>query len=727
MAATSPLLEGLNPQQREAVLATDGPVLVLAGAGSGKTRVITQRIAHLVLEKNIPSEAILAVTFTNKAAGEMKERTEALLAGRTIRAWLSTFHSLCVRILRAHAEAAGLAREFVIYDDDDQLQAVRQALRALDLPEKLHPPRRILARLSASKNAGRDPEAGEPGSPAEAILARVAERYRLTLEAAHAVDFDDLLLKAGALLDAREDIRDGYRRRFRYVLVDEYQDTNRAQYELVRHLVGPEGNVTVVGDEDQSIYSWRGADIRNILDFERDFPGARVLRLEENYRSSQAILDAASALVAHNRQRKGKTLRAVRAGGEAVRLNRAVDEYQEAAWVVERLTELPAPRRVAVLFRTNAQSRLIEEALMRRGLRYHVVGGVGFYERREVKDLLAYLRLLLNPDDPLAFRRVVNVPARGVGQRTVEEIERIARERGLSPWQAVAVVEGEALLPARATQPLRRFRELIESLRKEVRPLSVKGTLTRVLEATGYSAALAAEESHESQDRLENLAELISAASDYDAREEEPSLVGFLDRISLISEADQVREDAPVVLMTLHTAKGLEFDAIFLIGLEEGLVPHARSLNDEAALEEERRLCYVGMTRARARLFLSWAQTRQVFGQRRMTQPSRFLTEIPRARLEVTGEEQQWEEPVRFRHDWTPRPASARPRPAPAPAAVLLVPEAMRPGARVRHPLFGLGTVVRSEGAGDDLKLTVTFAGIGAKRLVARYAGLEPA
>jgi DNA helicase-2/ATP-dependent DNA helicase PcrA len=369
---------------------------------------------------------------------------------------------------------------------------------------------------------------------------------------------------------------------------------------------------------------------------------------------------------------------------------------------------------------------LIEEALMRRGLRYHVVGGVGFYERREVKDLLAYLRLLLNPDDPLAFRRVVNVPPRGVGARTLEELARLARERGLSPWQAAAAVEAEDLLPARATQPLRRFRELIASLREEVRPLSVKGTLTRVLEATGYSAALAEESTHESQDRLENLAELISAASDYDAREEDPSLVGFLDRISLVSEADQVRDDAPVVLMTLHTAKGLEFDAIFLIGLEEGLVPHARSLNDPTALEEERRLCYVGMTRARARLFLSWAQTRQVFGQRRMTRPSRFLSEIPRAQLEVTGEEQEWEEPARFRREWTPRPASGRTRPAPAPAA-MLVPEAMRPGARVRHPLFGVGTVVRSEGTGEDLKLTVTFAGVGAKRLVARYAGLEPA
>ena len=720
----SPLLAGLNPQQREAVLATEGPVLILAGAGSGKTRVITHRIAHLVLDKAVASERIMAVTFTNKAAGEMKARTEALLPGQSVKSWISTFHSLCVRILRREAEAAGLPKDFVIYDDDDQLQAVREALRALDLPEKVHPPRRILARISATKNAGRDHEARgdeDSESVAAATLARVAERYRQTLEAAHALDFDDLLLRAVALLETNEEVRESYRRRFQYILVDEYQDTNRAQYELVRHLAGPEGNITVVGDEDQSIYSWRGADIRNILDFEADFPGARVLRLEENYRSRPAILDAASGLVAHNEKRKGKTLRPVKAAGDPVRMHQAGDEYQEAAWVVSRISRLRDAGRAAVLYRMNSQSRLFEEALMRAGIPYEVWGGVGFYERREVKDLLSYLRLVANPRDPIALRRVVNVPPRGIGDRTVQELERVARERGVSTWDALSVVEGEALLPARATQPLRRFREMLAALRAEAPGLGLKGLLTRILEVTGYAAALAQEESHESQDRLENLAELLSAAADYETREDSPSLVGFLDRVSLLSDVDKARDDAPVVLMTLHSAKGLEFDAIFLVGLEEGLVPHARSLARGDAIEEERRLCYVGMTRARERLHLTWAQSRSVFGQRRLSEPSRFLVEIPRDQVEATADARLPEIAASAPRRRYGSERSFTPTPPPTPEAL----KQLRPGVRVRHPLFGVGTVLRSEVSGEETKVTVSFPGVGAKRLVARYAGLE--
>jgi DNA helicase-2/ATP-dependent DNA helicase PcrA len=722
------LLAGLNAQQREAVLQAEGPTLILAGAGSGKTRVITHRIGHLVLEKNVPSEAILAVTFTNKAAGEMKERTERLLEGQPFKGWISTFHSLCVRILRREAAAAGLSPAFVIFDEDDQLQAVRQALSALDLPEKVHPPRRILARISSVKNSGRDPEDPAGDSVGAQTFARVAERYREILAQAQALDFDDLLLRTVLLLGGSEDVRERYRRRFRYVLVDEYQDTNRAQYELIRHLVPPEGNVTVVGDEDQSIYSWRGADINNILDFEKDFPGARVLRLEENYRSTQSILDLAGALVAHNVKRKGKTLRAVKPAGEPVRLHQAADEFQEAAWVVARIAGLKG-RRAAVLFRMNAQSRLVEEALMRQGLPYLVVGGVGFYERKEIKDVVAYLRLVRNPHDPMALRRVVNVPARGIGERTMDEVAAAAEMRRISLWDAIGAVEGEALLPARATQPLRRFREMVEALRGEAAGLGVKDLISRVLVATGYAQALAQEDTHESQDRLENLAELLSAAAEYEARSEEPNLTGFLDQVSLLADTDMVRDDAPVVLMTLHSAKGLEYDAVFLVGLEEGLMPHARSLESEDAVEEERRLVYVGMTRARERLHLSWAQSRQVFGQRRTSQPSRFLEEIPRDRLEVTGGEPRpqyaWNRPGGRTPDWSerrPPRGRAAERPAPPPAADL---KGIRPGAKVRHPMFGVGTVVRSEGAGDDLKLTVSFLGIGAKRLVARYAALE--
>jgi DNA helicase-2/ATP-dependent DNA helicase PcrA len=723
-SADSPLLRGLNAQQREAVLASEGPVLILAGAGSGKTRVITHRIAHLILERGVPADAILAVTFTNKAAAEMKARAEALVQGGALRGWISTFHSLCVRLLRRDAEAAGLPRDFVIYDEDDQLAAVRAALKELDLSEKVHAPRRVLSRLSARKNAARSRGPDEEDSLAESLLGRIGERYQRQLAAAQALDFDDLLLRAVDLLATREDVRESYRRRFRYLLVDEYQDTNRAQYELVRHLAGAEGNVTVVGDEDQSIYSWRGADIQNILDFEHDFPGARVLRLEENYRSTQAILDVASALVAHNQRRKGKTLRAVAEGGEPVRLHQAADEYQEAAWVVGRLRARPGGGRAAVLYRMNSQSRLFEEALMRHGIPYAVVGGVGFYERREVKDLLAYLRLVLNPADPVAFRRILNVPARGIGAKSLDEIERLAAARGLTLWDALGVVEGEALLPARATQPLARFRSLIEALRAETAHLTLSALLSRILELTGYSAALAQEDSQESQDRLENLAELLSAAADYEGREEEPTPAGFLDRVSLLSDTDLVRGDAPVVLMTLHSAKGLEFQDVFLVGVEEGLMPHSRSQASPEALEEERRLCYVGMTRAMSRLHLTWAQSRQVFGQRRLAEPSRFLTELPRDRVELSAPSVGAAVPVipygsrERQRDWRARPDPVAP---PAPSDL----EEMRPGVRVRHPLFGVGTVLRREGAGDELKLTVTFAGVGAKRLVARYAGLE--
>ncbi|HUL75725.1 MAG TPA: UvrD-helicase domain-containing protein [Vicinamibacteria bacterium] len=731
MSSTSTILAGLNAQQREAVAAVEGPVLVLAGAGSGKTRVITHRIAHLVLDRGVDSGSVLAVTFTNKAAEEMKARAAALVPGGPLRAWVSTFHSFCVRLLRREAAGAGLDPGFLIYDEDDQLAAVREAMRALDLSEKLHPPRRTLARISARKNSGRTEE-GDDGYGGD-LTREVMARYHEVLRAAGAVDFDDLLLRAGELLARNESVREAWRRRFPYVLVDEYQDTNRPQYELVRHLVGPDGNLTVVGDEDQSIYSWRGADISNILDFEHDFPGARVFRLEQNYRSSQRILDVAGALVSRNVRRKGKTLRAVKGTGDLVRLHEALDEFEEAAWVTERIATLRAKGRVAVLFRMNAQSRLFEEGLLRLRLPYLVVGGVGFYERKEVKDVLAYLRLVQNPRDVVAFRRVVNVPPRGLGAKAIEEIDRAAAASRQSPWDAAGILVGEASLPARVLVPLRHFLEMIAALREEAgvvastsggaRPLGLRALMERVLELSGYGATLAREDSQESQDRLENLAELLSAAADYETREEAPTLAGFLDRAALLSETDRLRDDVPVLLMTLHAAKGLEFESVFVVGLEEGLLPHSRSQSDEDALEEERRLCYVGMTRAMERLHLSWARSRQVFGQRRTTEPSRFLGEIPEDGLERTGV---------FRHP-PPRPRGATVHagpsalPSPVPEKDGLPADSIRPGVRVRHPLFGVGTVLRREGDGDDLKVTVSFPGVGAKKLVARYAGLEVA
>ena len=720
MSEPTPLLSGLNARQSEAVLAVEGPVLILAGAGSGKTRVITHRIAHLVLGRGVLTESILAVTFTNKAAEEMRTRAEALLGGQPLRSWMSTFHSFCVRLLRREAEAAGLNPRFQIYDETDQLAAVRAAMRALDLSEKLHPPRRLLARISARKNSGRGEE-DDDGSVA-GITAEVQARYRQILEAAGALDFDDLLLRAVALLERNVAVREAWGRRFPYLLVDEYQDTNRSQYELVRLLARVHGNLTVVGDEDQSIYSWRGADISNILDFEHDFPGARVFRLEENYRSSQAILDVASALVEKNVRRKGKVLRAVQSGGEPVRLHEAVDEYEEAAWVVQRIAAERDRHRAAILVRMNAQSRLLEEALLRARLPYLVLGGVGFYERKEVKDLLAYLRLVSNLSDSVAFHRVVNVPHRGIGARTVEAIDQATAEGGSSPWHAMVGLLDEAALPSRALVPLRRFREMVEGLREESVGAGLKSLLERTLEVTGYAVALAREDTQESQDRLENLAELLAAAADYEARDETPSLTGFLDRAALLSETDRLRDDVPVLLMTLHAAKGLEFESVFLVGLEEGLLPHSRSLSGPDALEEERRLCYVGMTRAMRRLHLTWARSRQVFGQRRLSEPSRFLEEIPQDRLERTGGPPA----VPRRGAARVRP-TAGPSPAPLGAPVGPVPDEgdLRPGVRVRHPLFGAGTVLRREGRGDDLKLTVSFPGVGAKKLVARFAGLE--
>jgi DNA helicase-2/ATP-dependent DNA helicase PcrA len=733
----SSLLDGLNPEQREAVLATDGPVLILAGAGSGKTRVIVHRIAHLILDKGVAGERILAVTFTNKAAEEMRGRVAALLGGAPPRTWLLTFHSFCVRLLRRESAAAGLPTGFVIWDEDDQLSAVKAALQALDLSEKLHPPRRMLSRISSRKNTGRQPSSESFG---ESLVERVAERYAESLERAGALDFDDLLLRSVALLEKNPDVREAWRRRFPYLLVDEYQDTNRVQYNLVRLLAGDHGNLTVVGDEDQSIYSWRGADIQNILDFERDFPGARVLRLEENYRSTQRILDAAGAVVSRNARRKGKTLRATKPGGDPVRLHTASDEFEEAAFVVEQIGAR-RDRRSAILFRMNAQSRLFEEGLLRLRIPYVVIGGVSFYERREVKDILSYLRLVQNPRDDAAFRRVLNVPPRGLGDKTLAELARLGAERRLTLSAALDAAVDEALLAPRLSQALRRFREMLETLRADATRLTLKGLMERTLALSGYSAALAEDDSQESEDRLQNLAELLQAAADFESRAQDDldpdaptpdsPLAAFLDRTALLSDMDKAKGDAPVLLLTLHSAKGLEFDLVFLVGMEEGLLPHSRSLLDADGVEEERRLGYVGMTRARERLTLSWARSRGVFGQRRLSERSRFLDEIPAHLVDETGARMDsprpWRDDVPVFARRRPGLERAREEPAAAPVAgVGAAPALYKPGARVRHPLFGVGTVLRSEGSGDDLKLTVSFPAVGAKRLVARFAGLEP-
>ena len=754
------LLSGLNPEQREAVLHRDGPLLILAGAGSGKTRVICTRLAALIGGGHALPEQILAVTFTNKAAEEMRGRVERLLGATAPRLWVATFHAFCARLLRREAPHIGLSRDFVIYDGVDQLNVVRQTMKDLDLDPKIVPPKALLSRISQAKNrleSAEDVRRAGHGF-ADEQLAAVYERYARALRGSQALDFDDLLLESVRLFKESDTVRTRYAERFHYVMVDEYQDTNRPQYLLVRYLAERRRNLCVVGDPDQSIYKWRGADLRNILDFEKDFPETTVVRLERNYRSTQVILDAASGLIAHNRQRREKRLYTESGGGEPIVFHRANDDLDEAHFILGQLRGAGGDTgRAAVLFRTNAQSRVIEEALGRAGIRYRVVGGVRFYERREVKDALAYLKLLLNPDDDISLRRVINVPARGVGAGVMAGLEGVepppapdaplfdgppgaAPEAGWSLWKRLLRATGERLLPTRALTALSKFRALLESLQATVSTRSVSETLSAVLTESGYVAALRKDGSEEAESRLSNLMELVSAAQDYEQREEDHSLGGFVDAYSLQSEADEGEgpDDAHVRLMTLHAAKGLEFPLVVLAGMEDGLFPHSRTLDDEEGLEEERRLCYVGMTRAERRLVLTGAARRRLFGEYQPTEPSRFLFEIPPELVRVVepvhsprpldagygyvetprrpygggggrGRRKRYEQPATF-YDDADEDQSAG---------------GISRGARVRHPKFGVGTVVGVEPAGGDLKVSIRFTGIGVKKILARYAKLE--
>ena len=697
----------LSAEQIAAVRAAHGPTLILAGAGSGKTRVITERVSFLVSEMGVDPAEILAVTFTNKAADEMRRRIEQSLGPSAKSAWIMTFHALCVRILRRHPEEAGLSRDFVIYDQDESLSMVKRAIASVGLSDKTYAPRRVLSLLSMQKN-------GRPYSEAEVrdyrieVLNELAGRYNAGLRAAKAVDFDDLLAFSARLLEESDVLDRDSRLAFRFILVDEYQDTNRLQYRIVRALASAHKNITVVGDEDQSIYSWRGADIRNILEFERDFPGASILRLEENYRSTQAILDAASGLVVKNENRIGKTLKAMRPGGRHVENLVARDEYEEALKVAADIERNGDGLRIACLYRMNAQSRALEEALAAARIRYQVVGAVGFYARREIRDVVSYLRLALNANDDSAFRRVINVPPRGVGEQTLAMITLAAQRRSVSLWEGLADVLASGGLPSRTRAALARFVSLVAELREQA-SIGPGALVESVIEKTSYETLIDDEPSPVREDRLQNLKELRMAATDFEEREG-LGLREFLDRTFLLADADSIRDDAPVLLMSLHAAKGLEFDTVFLVGMEEGLIPHTRAVQDPGQMEEERRLCYVGMTRARNRLVLTRARERSYFGDRRVTLPSRFLSEIPAECFvgpEVPGS--------------TSGPVAKR-----DPHAVTRTPR-FRQGQSVMHDRFGYGTVLRVEGAGEDAKLTVSFPGRGATRLLAKFAGLKPA
>jgi len=855
-------LSQLNPQQREAVETTEGPVLILAGAGSGKTRVITYRIAYLIEHMGAMPESILAMTFTNKAASEMVERVDKLVGGLSIaKPVISTFHSFCVRLLRRDIEALripssipgappiGLTKSFVIYDESDQQQLVKSIMKRLGIDDKQTTPRSALGHISWAKNHMLDPQEAylQSADPKTERVAHIYAEYKKDLAKANALDFDDLLLEAVRLLKAAPTVRDYYNRRFQYILVDEYQDTNRPQYELMRLLAGDRHNVCAVGDEDQSIYSWRGADIRNILEFEADFPEAKIVRLEENYRSTQNILQAASAVVANNVRRKGKNLWTSRQGGTKIGYYEAPDGENEALFAADYVAkylretvERGENGRAAVLYRTNSQSRLFEEAMRRYQLKYHVVGGFSFYERAEIKDMISYLKVIHNVDDSIALLRVINTPVRGIGRTTMETVEQIALESGISLWGAIGEAIRRQLLPQRAVAALKSFRDLIEDGRamlagvarapspateeieetvpqskapqaeedsafapteddnisfdfgsadSDIPAASVGGPgadagegaratqinaantaeiLKFLIDRTGYIKQLEEEDTPEAYSRIENLRELVNAAMD--SRDRGETLDQFLDHAALVSDADAYDERAQITLMTLHAAKGLEFPLVFLCGLEEGLFPHSRTFLQPDDIEEERRLCYVGMTRAMDTLVLSRAVYRRRYGTDlpEASVPSRFLEEMPPELVEELGTTRRRvapragtrapQERAHYAYEDEDQSANwaADGRRQAAPAAYsgrsynsieniaeffasrgkkfsmakLPVEEpkgrkGFRPGQKVRHPKYGEGTVYQREGEGEEAKITVQFPRFGLKKLVEKYAQLE--
>jgi len=731
------LLDGLNPQQRAAVTHDSGPLLIVAGAGSGKTRVLTHRIAYLLGEKNVSPGQILAITFTNKAAGEMKERVGELVGPRARNMWVMTFHSACVRIMRREAKRLGYPSSFSIYDQADAQRLMALVCRELDLDPKRYPPKSFSAQVSNLKNELVDYETfkARASTHMERTLAEAYEMYQARLHQAGAVDFDDLIMLTVNLFQIFPDVAEHYRRRFRHVLVDEYQDTNHAQYILIRELVGrtggdsevPPADLCVVGDADQSIYAFRGATIRNILEFERDYPDARTILLEQNYRSTQTILSAANALISRNSDRKPKNLWTDAGSGPLITGYVADSEHDEAQYVaeeVDRLTDAGdcKPRDVAVFYRTNAQSRVFEEIFIRVGLPYKVIGGVRFYERREVRDLLAYLRVLANPADTVSLRRILNVPKRGIGDRAEACVEALASRERITFAEALRRAD-EA--PAIATRSMNAIRDFVAIL-DELGGLADSGMppadlAEAILERTGYLTELSESRDPQDESRVDNLHEMVAVAREYEERaaerEVDPTLVEFLEQISLVADADQLPEghegDGVVTLMTLHTAKGLEFPVVFLTGMEDGVFPHMRSLGDPKALEEERRLAYVGITRARERLYLSRATMRSAWGAPAFNPASRFLDELPTDLTEWKKAEQA-DAPA-----WSRSPRRSSPKPSkPIPS--------LSGGDKVTHDAYGLGTVVAVDGAGEKAIASIDFGGdTGVKRLILAHAPVE--
>ncbi len=832
-------LSSLNPEQRTAVENTEGPLLILAGAGSGKTRVIAHRIAYLIAEKSVAPWNILAVTFTNKAAQEMRQRVQRLLRDEELSSWplVSTFHSLCVRILRQDIEKLNdkYTRTFTIYDQDDSVRLIKNCIKDLGYDEKQLGLRATQSTISSAKNRGEDVAAfaarADYVDERRASIARVYETYEERLHANNALDFDDLMIKTVRLLRDVPEVRQKYNNKFRYILVDEYQDTNSLQFSLISLLTEKQQNIAVVGDEDQSIYKWRGADITNILNFESHFPNTKTIRLEQNYRSTQTILDVAGAVVKHNIERKGKNLWTSNPRGDRVRYFQAFDAESEARFVASKILEHRQDEydlRSAVLYRTNSQSRVFEEAMRRAGLQYNIVGGFSFYERMEVRDIIAYLKLALNPTDSIALQRVINSPPRGIGKQTLDEVSRRANDCGLSLWETIAlVIEKPEGLSLRSVSALKSFRKLILRLGKmagidgtnsqetqsqelesqvpqsqgsESQEAVSQGTTSQVTESQGQEGRLAPalETADEAEARLENLQELVNAAVDYDEQGID-GLREFIDHSALVSDTDQYKGDAPVTLMTAHSAKGLEFPLVFIAGLEDGLFPHSRSATDPAQLEEERRLCYVAMTRAERFLYVTHAMKRRVYGEELASEPSQFLNEMPLELMEDLSRGNSWlsfargSTQIDYEHGEYRRGQAAGagdsesgyrkekgkyagktydsvdsiaeffkqratqlgntsgsfPRQVQSPKSKIQSPKSENrnseletrnskletppsaaefvPGSYVRHAKYGRGLVLRREGVGDSLKLTVTFPGYGQKKLIEKYAGLERA
>jgi len=812
-------LSQLNPQQREAVTTGDGPLLILAGAGSGKTRVIAHRIAYLIAERGVWPRNILAVTFTNKAAEEMRKRVTKLIEGLEIGSapLIATFHGLCVRILRRDIETlnAGYTRSFTIYDQDDTVRLTRNSIRDLGMDDKQLTPRSVQSAISSAKNRGQDAESFAAQAhfvdERRASIARVFQLYEERLHKNNALDFDDLLIKTVRLLRDVPEVRERYNDRFRYLLVDEYQDTNQLQFGLIRLLTEKQQNICVVGDPDQSIYRWRGADITNILKFEEHFPSAKVIRLEENYRSTQNILDLASGVIKHNIERKEKALWTQNPAGEKIRYYQALDAESESRFVAGKIQEhlrSDPELRSAVLYRTNSQSRVFEEAMRRAGLAYNIVGGFSFYERMEVRDIIAYLKLAMNPHDSIALQRVINTPPRGIGKMTLDEIDNRTRELGISHWDAISdLIADERRLSARAIAALANFQRIVNQLAVKVAATlstnpggagpeeesesriesasPVSDLVKAAILETGYENALKSENSDEAEGRLENLQELVNAAVDYDEQGAE-GLRDFIDHSALVADTDQYKADVPVTLMTAHSAKGLEFPLVFLVGLEDGLFPHSRSLSDASDIEEERRLAYVAMTRAERFLYVTHAVKRRVYGEELASEPSPFLNEMPLELIEDVSRGRSWLSFARGSHTLKGEASSVRytddnqhsqvgnefaiqdksnklggskytgktydsvesveeffrrrtaqmgsPRPTPKsqgrsagpkPDTTSPSPSSFGPGSYVRHSKYGRGLVLRREGSGEHTKVTVNFPGYGAKKLIEKYAGLE--